>query len=276
MYSAIFSRTYPMTNIAEVLDVVAAEGWAGIQANLSSAGLASLPQILPPGIAAEFGSQAKARDLQIAALSGTYNMAHPDAAVRLASRVGFAHVVRAAREMGAPIVTLCTGSRNTQDMWKSHPDNATEQAWSDLRAELDFALELAEAADISLAIEPEPGNVVCDARAAVRLVNEVASDRLGIILDAANLLTPETLSTQQDLMNQATGLLGGSIVLAHAKDLDVAGHVVAPGEGAVDLVAFARALRAVGYDGALVAHGFEANKTAVAAKVVRRIIAESA
>ena len=276
MVSAIFSRTYPMKNIAEVLDAVAADGYEAIQANLSSAGLASLPEILPAGIAADFASEAKTRGIQIVALSGTYNMAHPDAAVRRASRLGFAKVVRAAREMGAPIVTLCTGSRNTQDMWKHHPDNTTEAAWSDLRAELEFALELAEAADIALAIEPEIGNVIRDPKAAVMIVNEMASDRLGIILDAANLLPPETLSTQQAVIDEATGLLGGSIVLAHAKDMDAAGQVVAPGEGAVDLVAFAKALRAVGYDGALVAHGFEADKTAAAAKALKRIIAESA
>ena len=276
MVSAIFSRTYPMKNIAEVLDAVAADGYEAIQANLSSAGLASLPEILPAGIAADFASEAKTRGIQIVALSGTYNMAHPDAAVRRASRLGFAKVVRAAREMGAPIVTLCTGSRNTQDMWKHHPDNTTEAAWSDLRAELEFALELAEAADIALAIEPEIGNVIRDPKAAVMIVNEMASDRLGIILDAANLLSPETLSTQQAVIDEATGLLGGSIVLAHAKDMDAAGQVVAPGEGAVDLVAFAKALRAVGYDGALVAHGFEADKTAAAAKALKRIIAESA
>lgn len=276
MYAAIFSRVYPMQNIAEVLGAVSIDGYQGVQANLASAGLASLPDSLPPGIALQFGLEARAKDIRVAALSGTYNMAHPDANVRKASRVGFQNVVTAAREMGAPIVTLCTGSRDALDMWKFHPDNNSDAAWSELRAELECALALAQEAGVQLAIEPEPANVIRDAKAAERILREMASPHLGIILDAANLLTPETLSRQHAVMDEAVSLLGGSLLLAHAKDMDASGHVVAPGEGAVDLTAFIKALRAVGYDDALIAHGFPANKSRVAAKVLHRLMGESA
>ena len=276
MYSAIFSRTYPMKDISAVLDVVAADGFAGIQANLSSAGLASLPDTLPAGTGLQVRSAADTRGIRIAALSGTYNMAHPDATVRQASRVGFRNVIKAARQMGAPVVTLCTGSRDPHDMWKFHPDNYGEAAWNDLRAELGFALALAQDAGIQLAIEPEPANIIREAKAAERLLQEMASRHLGIILDAANLLTPETLPKQHGIMNEAADLLGDALLLAHAKDIDASGHVVAPGEGSVDLVAFARTLHTVGYDGALIAHGFAADKTGAAAKALQRIIGESA
>ena len=52
MYTAIFSRTYPMKDTAMVLDAVATDGYQGVQVNLSSAGLASLPESLPAGLAA--------------------------------------------------------------------------------------------------------------------------------------------------------------------------------------------------------------------------------
>ena len=104
----------------------------------------------------------------------------------------------------------------------------------------------------------------------------MASSHLGVILDAANLLTPATLSKQDEVIDEATGLLGEALMLAHAKDIDASGRVVAPGEGEVDLMAFTRALRQVGYDGALVAHGFTAEKSGPAAKVLQRIIGESA
>jgi sugar phosphate isomerase/epimerase len=275
MYAAIFSRTYPMKDIVAVLDAVAADGYRGIQANLSSAGLASLPDTLPPGIGAQFGLEARAKGVRIAALSGTYNMAHPDSKVRKASRVGFQNVVRAAHEMGTPIVTLCTGSRDAHDMWMFHPANESAAAWSDLRCELEFALTVADAAGIRLAIEPEMANVVRDAKAAQRILTEMASPSLGIILDAANLLSPKTLSMQHELIDEAANLLGGSLLLAHAKDIDACGHVVAPGEGAVDLMAFTKVLRSVGYNGALIAHGFGANQTAVAASTLNRLIGES-
>jgi sugar phosphate isomerase/epimerase len=276
MYTAIFSRTYGMKNVAEVIGAAAIDGYEGIQANLSSAGLASLPDTVPAGVAVQFCQEARARGIRLAALSGTYNMAHPDAKVRKASRVGFKNVVSAAREMGAPVVSLCTGSRDPHDMWKFHPENDSDEAWKDLRSELEFALRVAQEAGIRLAIEPEPVNVIHDARAAKRILNEMASSHLGIVLDAANLLTPETLSSQLAVIDEATGLLGGALLLAHAKDIDASGRVVATGEGEVNLMAFTKALRRVGYDDALIAHGFAAEKAGVAAKVLRKIIGESA
>jgi sugar phosphate isomerase/epimerase len=276
MYTAIFSRTYAMKNVAEVIGAAAMDGYEGIQANLSSAGLASLPDTVPPGVAVQFGQEARARGIRLAALSGTYNMAHPDAKVREASRAGFQNVVSAACEMGAPIVSLCTGSRDPHDMWKFHAENDSVDAWEDLRSELEFALRVAQEAGIRLAIEPEPANVIRDAVAAKRILNEMASSHLGILLDAANLLTPETLSRQHEVIEEATGLLGDALLLAHAKDIDASGKVVAPGEGEVNLMAFTKALRRAGYDDALIAHGFAAEKAGAAAKVLQRIIGESA
>jgi sugar phosphate isomerase/epimerase len=276
MYAAIFSRMYAMKSVAEVIGAATMDGYEGIQANLSSAGLTSLPDAMPPGVAAQFTQAARAQGIRLVALSGTYNMAHPDGKVRNASRAGFRNVVSAAREMGAPIVSLCTGSRDPRDMWKFHPENDSDEAWNSLRSELEFALRVAQEAGIRLAIEPEPANVIRDARAAKKILNEMASTHLGILLDAANLLTPETLSRQHAVIEEATDLLGGTILLAHAKDINTSGQVVAPGEGEVDLLAFTKALRRVGYDDALVAHGFAAANAGVAAKVLQKIIGESA
>jgi sugar phosphate isomerase/epimerase len=275
MYSAIFSRTYAAKDIAEVFADAAQDGFQGVQANLSSAGLMSLPETLPSQVGKAFAEQARAKGLCIAALSGTYNMVHPNLRVREASRVGFCNVVQAARQMGTSVVSLCTGSRNEQDMWRSHPDNASAAAWNDLRSELEFALRLAEENGISLAIEPEPANVIHDAASARRILDEMASASLGIILDAANLLSPATLAVQRQIIAEAAGLLGDSLLLAHAKDIDAEGNVVTPGEGAVDLAAFTKALRLVGYDGALITHGFAEGKTRVAAETLRRLVEES-
>jgi sugar phosphate isomerase/epimerase len=276
MYTAIFSRTYSMKEPAKVFCAVAADGYQGVQANLSSAGLASLPESLPDGLASRFGEEARNRGVRIAALSGTYNMAHPDQKVRKASRVGLRNVIKAATEMGTSIVSLCTGSRNEQDMWKFHPDNYSVAAWADLRSELDIALSLALESGIRLAIEPEPANVIHDAKTARRMLDEVASPHLGIILDAANLLSPKTLGKQREVISVAISLLGPSLLLAHAKDIDAGGHVVAPGEGAVDLLSFTKALRDAGYDDALIAHGFSEAKTAVVARELEWLVGASA
>jgi sugar phosphate isomerase/epimerase len=145
-----------------------------------------------------------------------------------------------------------------------------------LRSELDFALPLAEAAGIKLAVEPEPGNVVNHAQAARRLLNEVASPFLGIVLDPANLLSPETLSEQHEVLAQAAQLLGGSLLLAHIKDIDSSGRVTAPGSGAVDLPAFVAELRSIAYDGALIAHGFSEKNAAEVSSLLANLIGSPA
>ena len=271
MYPAIFGKTYSRARAIEVLDAAARDGFAGVQFNLASAHIASLPDHLPTGLAEEIGEYARSKEIRIAALSGTYNMAHPDPAVRTASRAGFRNVVEAARRMTAPVVTLCTGSRDP-DMWKYHPENSSESAWRDFREELDYALAAAETADVKLGVEPEPGNVVRDPKTARRLLDEVRSPRLGIVLDAANLLSPKTLSLQDSLISAATELLGNDILLAHAKDINAAGQVVAAGEGAVHLREFVAALRAAGFDGALVGHGFDPEKAKGVAKVLVELL----
>ncbi|MCX7890401.1 MAG: sugar phosphate isomerase/epimerase [Rhodobacteraceae bacterium] len=276
MYPAVFSRTYPPGRIEEVLAAIAADGFRGAQMNLTSFGMDSLPATLDEGALARGRSEAARLGLSFAALSGTYNMAHPDPAARAAARPRLARVLAAAAAIGAPVVTLCTGSRDPADMWAAHPGNASPEAWADLRAELDRALEVAAGHGLTLAVEPEPGNVVCDAAAARRLLDEVRAPNLGIILDAANLIGTGGLGRQGEILARAIGLLGADIVLAHAKDIAADGRVVAPGDGAIDLPAFAGALSRAGFSGALVGHGFAASDTARAGRFLAALCAEAA
>jgi len=90
--------------------------------------------------------------------------------------------------MKVSLVTLCTGSLDAANMWHAHPENGSKEAWAGLREELDFVLSLADEFNLVLGIKPEPGNVIADAVLARKVLNEVESNRLGIILDAANLL----------------------------------------------------------------------------------------
>ncbi len=266
MTPGIFARTYASKDPATLFAQIRKDGYEAVQFNLSCAGLDPLPARLPTGLGQAVLAAAAGNALTLCALSGTYNMAHPDPSQRRADRARFLNVLIAATDMRVSLVTLCSGSRDATNMWHAHPDNASPDAWKDLRAELDWALEAAEKAGVSLAIEPEPGNVVADAPLARRLLDEVADRRLGIILDAANLLPPEALPRQADIVAEATDLLGGDLLLVHAKDVDAQGRVVPAGRGVVDLPSFVRRIRATGYAGAVVGHGFEeADAPAVAA-----------
>lgn len=257
MIPAIFARTYAAKFPGELFARVRGDGFAAVQFNLACAGLASLPDELPDGIGDAIARGARASGVGICALSGTYNMAHPDPERRQRDRKGFLNVLRAARAMDVRLVTLCTGSRNPSDMWAAHSENTSPAAWTSLREELDFAVPAAQEYGVQLGIEPEPGNVIADAILARRILDEVGSTTLGIVLDAANLLPPEQHHRQADVVAQATDLLAQAMLLVHAKDVDAQGHHVPAGKGAVDLRAFVARVKQAGYDGPLVAHNFD-------------------
>ncbi len=87
---------------------------------------------------------------------------------------------------------------------------------------------------MKLGVEPEPGNVVCDARVAARLLTELGDDAaVGIVLDPANLLTPQTISQQAEILCEAVDLLGPRVIGVQAKDVVPAGYSAA-GAGLLD------------------------------------------
>jgi len=270
----IFSRTYQPAGVDRIFAQIARDGFQTIQFNFSSAGLPSLPKDWPEATIKDVMASATRSGLTICALSGTYNMAHPDMTKRQADRIGFANVVRAAHSMHVPLVTLCTGSRNTTDMWSAHPDNGSADAWVAMRSELDFALELAERHGIALGVEPEPGNVVGNAKIARRLLDEIKSPRLKIVMDAANLLPPESQARQREVVAEAVSLLGADLALVHAKDVSSTGEAVAAGRGVVDFHNFVKGIMSTGYRGPLVSHNFPEKDAAYISSYLKRVLEE--
>ena len=134
---------------------------------------------------------AVATGVELAAISGTFNAAHPDPAQRQQFLDRFGFLCTAAAQLGIPVITLSSGSRDPDDMWRWHPDNATGRAWVDSRATLQALVAIAEPVGVRLAFEPEHSNVVTTAAQAVTMIGEVGSPLLGVVYDAANLLDPD-------------------------------------------------------------------------------------
>jgi sugar phosphate isomerase/epimerase len=161
-------------------------------------------------------------------------------------------------------VTLCTGSRDPQSMWKRHPDNDTPAAWADLLASVAQAARTAEIYDVVLGVETEVGNTVNTVRKARLLLDTIASPHLKIIMDAANIFQKGELPSMRAKLDEAFDLLGADIVLAHAKDLDrdgEAGHVPA-GLGMLDYPYYLEKLQTSGYDGAIILHALKPSSQA--------------
>src|SRR4051794_24619220 len=125
MRLAIFARTFTRDSVEAVLDAVAAHGLDAAQFNPMLLGGASLPESLPPGDVDRVAAAHAARGIAMIALSGTYNMAHPDAERRAEGARRLARLIAVAPRLGTRVVTLCTGTRDPGDMWRAHPANAS-------------------------------------------------------------------------------------------------------------------------------------------------------
>lgn len=258
MRLGIFAKTFPGNNPLTVLAAVKAAGYEAAQFNMACAGLPAMPDEIPAGTIASIRQAVAETGVELVALSGTYNMIHPDIAVRETGLRRLGVLLDAARELGIPLVTLCTGTRDPVDQWAHHPDNATPEAWADLLAEMAKAVALAEDAGVDLGIEPEQANVVTSAEDGIRLVEALGSERIRFVLDPANLFEVADRDTARTIVAKAVDQLAGRIAMAHAKDRNPDGSFATAGTGVVDFPDFLARLQSVGFDGSVVTHGLSA------------------
>ena len=256
MEVGIFARTFEAPSLAGVLDAVAAHGIGRIQLNTSCMGLSDMPDGLDSAACERARREIDARGIEVVSLSATYNMIHPDPAARSLGMRRLGVLASHAAELGTDLLTLCTGTRNPDNMWADHPHNASPEAWSDLLAAMEQAVALAEEHNVRLGIEPEVSNVVSSPGKARDLLHTMRSDRVVIVMDGANVFPRGTIHRQHEVLNEAFDLLGDHIALAHAKDLSrdgEAGHEAA-GTGLLDYDHYLQLLHDSGYRGAVVLH----------------------
>lgn len=257
MHVGIMSGTFPRPSLGESLDAIVGHGLRHVQFNLSSAHLegplAEQPDSVLHGIRAEI----EKRDMTIAALGGEINMVHPDPEKRRQGISRMENLISACAPLGTSAIATCTGSRHPESMWRNHPDNATEEAWQVLRQTLEHLLPIAEVHGVALAFEPEVNNVANTAKRSRRLIDEMASPSLKVVMDAANIFGKGELPRMTEILDEAFDLLGDHIAIAHGKDLDHdgdAGHLAA-GTGMLDYERYVSLLCSLPFEVSVILHG---------------------
>jgi sugar phosphate isomerase/epimerase len=231
----IFARTFRRDTPKEVAAQVAAAGYALAHWNFTAIGLPALAHGVDDTTFVKVRAAFDALGIGIPSVSATYNMLHPDPDLRAAGTQQAVELIRRVEHLGAHVVTLCTGTRDPDDMWTAHPDNSAPSAWCDLLTALDTLMPAAAEAGVMLGIEPEPGNIVRDAATAARLLDKIGHDApVGIVFDPANLISPSTITRQAEILGEAVTLLGDRIFSAHAKDVVTSGRYSAAGAGLMD------------------------------------------
>ena len=275
MQLGIFSKTFDGSEPSGVLAALRAAGFSAAQYNMACSGLAAMPDAIDAATAQAVAQAAQQHGVHLAAVSGTYNMVHPDPAVRAAGHARLAVLAAACAGLGTRLITLCTGTRDAQDQWRAHADNDSPAAWRDLLASMEIAVGIADRHGVDLGIEPELANVVSSAPRARALIDQLGSARLRIVLDPANLFEVATLAEQRSTVAQAIDLLADRIALGHAKDRRVDGSFATAGTGVLDYPHYLACLQRAGFDGPVVTHGLAASEAAGVASFLQRVMADA-
>jgi sugar phosphate isomerase/epimerase len=217
-----FARIFSRSTAVDMAAAFAETGLKQVQLNLSAVGHSTIPDSDELRSIDFAGIRSAITDagLTVWGVSATYNMAHPDEATRAEATERTAAYIRGLGGLEATAVTLCTGTRNPENMWRTHPDNQNEESWAALLHSFQTLLPAAAEAGVLLAVEPEPGNIIASAVQAERLLTELGAgaDQIGFILDPANLLSAVPRDEHPATLKHAFTSLGDRTVCVHVKD----------------------------------------------------------
>ena len=272
MELGIFAKTFGKSTAMESLDAVRSAGLHVAHYNMVCSGLTPMPDTIPDAEDARIQSATVSCGVNLVAISGTYNMIHPEVAIRKQGLMRLKTLAALCKSIKVSIITLCTGTRHPTNKWAAHPGNNEPSAWKDLCIELEQALQIATDFNIMLAFEPEVANVVNTCKKGQRLLNEMGSDRLGVIFDPANLFETATRKQQHYIIKKGLELVGEALVMAHAKDRAEDGAFCAAGKGCLDYPYFIDALRSTNFNGPLIMHGLLPDEVPGSVRFLRALL----
>ena len=271
MELGIFSKTFQRETVEDAFEAVHGHGLSCVQFNWETAGLPGMPDSVSRELCTRVRETAANFEISISAVSGTFNIIHPDAEERRCGFQRLRQVIGSCQYLGTSVVTLCTGTCNLDHLWGYHPDNASPQAWKEAVASLTEAASYAEEFGVDLALEPEVSNVVDSAVKARQMMDEVGSPRLNIVMDGANIFHDGELTRMDEMLREAFALLGTNTVLAHGKDLERDGEAgnLAAGTGALNYELYLNLLGNLDPRVPLILHGLDEEQVVQSVTFIR-------
>ncbi|MCA0756203.1 sugar phosphate isomerase/epimerase [Paenibacillus sp. N4] len=167
------------------------------------------PGRLSPGLASAIGEEFDKHGVSISVLGCYLNMVDRNEEQRRVNVERFKELLRYARFFGAPMVAFETGRIE---------GGYTDSDWTTMKATLAELAEEAEKWGVFVGLEAAGGHLVGTAPELARMLEEVPSSNIGVVIDPGNLMTAENFARQNDVIEEAFDLLGSRIIAAHAKD----------------------------------------------------------
>ncbi|TAH67126.1 MAG: sugar phosphate isomerase/epimerase [Anaerolineaceae bacterium] len=209
--------TLPLS-LEERLSIVKEQGFTCVQLALSKV-IKEFPVdngALTPGLAIYLRNMFKEAGIDIAVLGCYLNLAHPDPVMLDQIRKTYLAHIRFASILGCGVVGTETGAPNKE--YKFEEANRTEESLKIFINNLRPVVEYAEKMGAVFAIEPVTNHIVYNSKRARRVLDEISSPNLQIILDPVNLLDLDNYMEQNEVIEEAIDLLGEDVAIVHMKD----------------------------------------------------------
>ncbi|MDX5474387.1 MAG: sugar phosphate isomerase/epimerase [Bacillaceae bacterium] len=168
------------------------------------------PGLLTPGLSRTIKHELQNKGISISVLGCYLHLFDRNEEQRKVNIERFKEMIRHAKYFDAPIVATETGKITSGDF--------TDEDWTILKNTLTELVKEAEAWGVVIGIEAAEDHLVDDAKKLNRLLDEVQSTNLGVVLDPGNLITKDNIHKQDEVIEEMFNLLGNRVVAFQAKD----------------------------------------------------------
>ena len=216
MRIGVRGHDYGTTTATELARRISEAGFSCLQLALHKAIEGVQPEYgrLNPGFCYDVRRAFEDRHLEVAVLGCYIDPASPDEEKRLYDVKRFREQVAYCRQLGSNIVATETSSYQGDEAGR-------EAQFARLTDSVLRMVEQAERFGVFVGIEPVHVHTLNTPALTRRLLDIVACDNMQIVLDPINLLSPQTIGRQREIIDECFALFGDRIVAIHAKDVQI-------------------------------------------------------
>ncbi len=242
---------------------------------------------MPESIVQELRDALRKYDVDVFEVGGYRNIIHTDESMRQNYIAHLCRCLEAADRIGCRMVGTISGSRNPEgnefvDNYAVHPDNWTLEMWKLLIKSIKEILKNTSGMKSVLGMEAQVTTNIDTPLAHLRLMEDVADERLKVNLDPVNMVHLHNHFHTTELLNECFDLLGENIYGGHAKDSYILPHSqtvhvqeVCPGRGNLDYETYLVRLSRLKWPRTLLVEHIPGDQVSEGYEYIRRVAAKT-